>query len=50
MQATTILQQAGFTVSVTNGVFGGGRVSSYTPTGTAPKGSVITLVVGFAFP
>ena len=50
-QATAILEAAGFTVTVSNnGVFGNGRVASYSPTGTAPKGSAIALVVGFAFP
>jgi serine/threonine-protein kinase len=49
-QATAILQQAGFQVQVNQGVFGGGTVSSFSPTGQAPKGSTITLNLGFTFP
>ncbi len=52
--ATQELQQAGFQVSVTPGVFGGGgggaTVASESPTGQAPKGSTITLTTGFNFP
>jgi eukaryotic-like serine/threonine-protein kinase len=43
------LQQLGFQVSVTgfgNGN-GNGQVIAYSPTGQAPKGTTITLVVGF---
>jgi eukaryotic-like serine/threonine-protein kinase len=46
-QATAELQQAGFSVTVNNGIFGGQTVTSYAPTGQAPKGSTITLTVGF---
>ncbi len=49
-QATQELQQAGFMVTVTKGVFGGGTVSTESPTGQAPKGSTITLTTGFTFP
>jgi eukaryotic-like serine/threonine-protein kinase len=49
-QATQELQQAGFQVSVTQGVFGGGTVATESPTGQAPKGSTITLTTGFNFP
>jgi beta-lactam-binding protein with PASTA domain/tRNA A-37 threonylcarbamoyl transferase component Bud32 len=45
-QAIQQLVQAGFTVSVQGGTFGQ-RVTSYSPTGQAPKGSQITIVVGF---
>jgi beta-lactam-binding protein with PASTA domain len=48
--ATAELEQAGFSVTVNHGIFGGGTVSSYAPTGQAPKGSMITLTVGFTFP
>ena len=50
--ATRILQRAGFQVAVSAGLFGssGGTVSSYSPTGQAPQGSVITLTTGFSFP
>jgi eukaryotic-like serine/threonine-protein kinase len=46
-QATSTLQQAGFQVQVTQGF--GNRVTAYTPTGQAPAGSTIDLVVGFSF-
>ncbi len=49
-QATQELQQAGFQVQVNQGVFAGGTVSSYSPTGQAPQGSTITLTLGFNFP
>jgi eukaryotic-like serine/threonine-protein kinase len=49
-QATQELQQAGFQVSVTKGVFGGGTVATESPTGQAPKGSTITLTTGISFP
>jgi eukaryotic-like serine/threonine-protein kinase len=47
-QATTVLTQAGFKVSEDDLGFGQ-RVISYSPTGSAPQGSTITLVVGFSF-
>jgi beta-lactam-binding protein with PASTA domain len=46
-QATAALQQAGFQVQVEQGF--GNRVTSYSPTGQAPAGSTIQLVVGFTF-
>jgi len=46
--ATQALQQAGFAVNVHQGI--GDHVSSYSPTGTAPKGTTITIDVGFVFP
>jgi eukaryotic-like serine/threonine-protein kinase len=49
-QATSELQAAGFQVQVNRGLFGGDTVSSYAPTGQAPKGTTITLTVGFNFP
>jgi eukaryotic-like serine/threonine-protein kinase len=49
-QATRILEQAGFTVTVNSGFFGGQEVASYSPTGEAPQGSTITLNVNFSFP
>jgi eukaryotic-like serine/threonine-protein kinase len=49
-QATQILQQAGFTVQVVGGLFHNATVASESPTGTAPKGSTITLTLGFGFP
>jgi eukaryotic-like serine/threonine-protein kinase len=50
-QATQILQQAGFQVNVlTGGIFTGHKVAAESPTGTAPKGSTITLTPNFAFP
>jgi eukaryotic-like serine/threonine-protein kinase len=48
--ATRILKQAGFQVAVSSGLFGGGIVNGYAPTGQAPQGSVITLDTGFSFP
>jgi beta-lactam-binding protein with PASTA domain len=47
--ATMELEQAGFQVTVDKGVFGN-TVMSYTPTGQAPKGTMITIVTGFSFP
>jgi serine/threonine-protein kinase len=47
-QATQELQAAGFQVSVNN-TFGGvlgNKVTSYSPTGQAPKGSTITINIG----
>jgi eukaryotic-like serine/threonine-protein kinase len=46
--ATAALQQAGFQVQVNQGV--GGQVASTSPSGEAPKGSTITINVGFTFP
>jgi eukaryotic-like serine/threonine-protein kinase len=46
--ATNALQQAGFQVTVVQGL--GDHVSSYAPTGQAPKGSNITIKVGLTFP
>jgi beta-lactam-binding protein with PASTA domain len=43
--AENALQAAGFNVSV-NQVLPGNRVLSYSPTGTAPQGSTITITVG----
>jgi beta-lactam-binding protein with PASTA domain len=45
-QAEQELAQAGFQVSVQGGGFGG-TVTSYSPTGQAPQGSTITIVVAF---
>jgi eukaryotic-like serine/threonine-protein kinase len=45
-QAIQALQQAGFQVQVQGGGFGG-TVTSYSPTGQAPQGSTITIVVAF---
>ncbi|HUC58339.1 MAG TPA: Stk1 family PASTA domain-containing Ser/Thr kinase [Streptosporangiaceae bacterium] len=45
-QAIQALRHAGFQVKV-NHQGPGSRVGSYSPTGTAPKGSTITLNVGF---
>jgi serine/threonine-protein kinase len=45
--ATAELKQAGFQVQVTQGF--GNRVTAYSPTGQAPQGSTINLIVGFAF-
>jgi eukaryotic-like serine/threonine-protein kinase len=44
-QAIKELQQAGFQVSVVQGILGN-KVISYNPTGPQPKGSTITLHVG----
>ena len=45
-QATQVLQQAGFQVKVNNyGPFG--KVFDFSPVGQAPRGSTITLDVGF---
>ena len=46
-QATSVLQGAGFQVQVVQGF--GNKVSSYDPTGQAPAGSTISLIVGFGF-
>jgi beta-lactam-binding protein with PASTA domain len=45
-QAEQVLTQAGFQVIVQGGDFGN-TVTSYSPTGQAPQGSTITLVVSF---
>ncbi len=45
-QAIQTLQQAGFQVSVVTGLFGS-RVTNYSPQGTAPGGSTITITVGY---
>jgi eukaryotic-like serine/threonine-protein kinase len=47
-QAAAKLTAAGFNVT-TNQLGPGHRVVSYSPTGQAPKGSTITLNVGFFF-
>jgi len=47
-QAMSVLTQAGFQVSIDH-VGPGQRVFNYSPTGQAPKGSTITLFVGFGF-
>ncbi len=49
-QATAELQQAGFAVTVDRGIFSGHTVTGYTPSGQAPKGSTITLILGLSFP
>jgi eukaryotic-like serine/threonine-protein kinase len=46
--AEAALQAAGFQVQVTQGL--GGRVSATSPSGQAPKGSLVTIEVGFVFP
>lgn len=45
-QAEHELNSAGFAVTV-NQLTPGHKVISYSPTGQAPKGSTITLIVGF---
>ncbi|HMH94574.1 MAG TPA: PASTA domain-containing protein [Streptosporangiaceae bacterium] len=45
--ATSVLQAAGFQVQVEQGF--GDRVTGYSPTGQAPGGSTISLIVGLAF-
>jgi len=49
-QATQILEQAGFKVTVTSGILGNGTVRSENPMGQAPRGSTINITTGFAFP
>jgi len=49
-EATQILEQAGFEVTIAPGIFRGGTVASESPTGQAPKGSAITLTLNLAFP
>jgi eukaryotic-like serine/threonine-protein kinase len=46
-QATSVLQAAGFQVQVVQGF--GNKVSGYSPTGQAPSGSTISLIIGFGF-
>ena len=46
--AVQLLRQAGFKVIVNSGI--GFRVQSYSPTGQAPKGSTITINIGFTLP
>jgi serine/threonine-protein kinase len=48
-QAVRALTAAGFTVTVQGGGFGGNTVTSYSPTGPAPEGSAITIVLGLGF-
>jgi beta-lactam-binding protein with PASTA domain/tRNA A-37 threonylcarbamoyl transferase component Bud32 len=45
-QAEKVLSHAGFQVNVVGGDFGGNTVSTYSPTGEAPEGSTITIVLG----
>jgi len=47
-QAVQELTQAGFQVTVSSSGFGN-RVTSYSPTGSAPQGSTITINIGFTF-
>jgi beta-lactam-binding protein with PASTA domain/predicted Ser/Thr protein kinase len=49
-QATRILEQAGFKVQVSSGIFSSNTVSGESPSGQAPQGSTITLTLGFSFP
>jgi len=48
-QAASVLMAAGFQVSA-NTVGPGHRVYNYSPSGQAPKGSTITIFVGFGLP
>jgi serine/threonine-protein kinase len=49
--AIDALVQAGFKVTVDKpAIFAGNTVTGENPTGTAPKGSTITITVGLAFP
>jgi eukaryotic-like serine/threonine-protein kinase len=45
-QAIQTLKSAGFQVNVVNGLFGS-SVTNYSPQGTAPSGSTITITVGY---
>jgi serine/threonine-protein kinase len=45
-QATSALQHAGFGVHVNHGLFGQ-KVTSYSPAGQAPRGSTITINIGY---
>jgi beta-lactam-binding protein with PASTA domain len=47
-QAVQELTQAGFQVTVDSSGLGN-RVTSYSPTGQAPQGSMITINIGFTF-
>ena len=47
-QAIAELQQAGFQVNVNQQGFGH-RVFSYSPSGQAPRGSIINIFLGFGF-
>ena len=47
-KAEADLSAAGFNVTV-NQIGPGHRVITYSPTGTAPQGSTITITVGFGF-
>jgi eukaryotic-like serine/threonine-protein kinase len=47
-QAASVLRQLGFLVNIQGG-FTGNTVSSYSPTGQAPQGSTITLILGLGF-
>ena len=46
-QATQLLEDAGFQVKVNRFAFFNNKVFDYSPTGQAPRGSTITLDVGF---
>ena len=46
-QATQLLENAGFQVKVNRFAFFNNKVFDYSPTGQAPRGSTITLDVGF---
>ena len=46
-QATRLLEDAGFQVKVNRFAFFNNKVFDYSPTGQAPRGSTITLDVGF---
>jgi eukaryotic-like serine/threonine-protein kinase len=45
-QAIQVLRGAGFGVNVVSGLFGS-RVTNYSPQGSAPAGSTITITIGF---
>jgi eukaryotic-like serine/threonine-protein kinase len=49
-EATRILEKAGFQVQVSSGIFSSRIVSGESPSGQAPQGSTITLILGFSFP
>jgi serine/threonine-protein kinase len=46
-QATRLLEDAGFQVKVNRFAFFNNKVFAYSPTGQAPRGSTITLDIGF---
>jgi eukaryotic-like serine/threonine-protein kinase len=48
-QAEKVLSHAGFQVNVVGSGISGNTVSSYSPTGEAPEGSTITIVLGLGF-